>query len=230
MTDMMNIDPRVRLILIPIAGAAAVFITGRIPFMILALGVGLLMFFSGAVKTTIKFLLIISGTCMLQTLLEGLKIPSLSILLVTILYVMQRFMLFAMLGASISKTMTVGEVVCTLEKLKVPRQIVIPIAVTLRFMPTIRQEFCYIKDSMRIRGIESDFKGIILHPIRWMEFLLVPLLMRSLKIADELSAAAMVRGIESHREKTLLYDFKLNPLSIGIAITFAGCCFSACIL
>ena len=75
---------------------------------------------------------------------------------------------------------------------------------------------------MRIRGIESGFMQNLMHPIRCIEYLLVLLLMRSFKIADELSAAAMVRGIERQGEKTLLYDFRWNTASTIIFLIFTG--------
>ncbi len=230
MKEKIYIDPRLRLILVPLVGIITFSTTDKLYFMVLAWGVALIMFLSGVKKTTVKLLVLVMGAFLLQILLENLEIPALGTLVIAILYVLQRFMLFAMLGASVSKTLTIGEIICTMEKLKIPRQIVIPIAVTLRFVPTIRQEFGYIKDCMRIRGIECGFIESMIHPIVWIEYLLVPILMRSFKIADELSAAAMVRGIECQGEKTLLYDFKWNALSTIILIAFVGYGIGICLL
>ena len=60
--------------------------------------------------------------------------------------------------------------------------------------------------------------------------MLVPMLMRSFKIADELSAAAMVRGIERKGKKTLLYEFKMNPVSLILLAGFIGYSVGVCIL
>ena len=228
--DQLKIDPRVRLLLVPVVGIATIAVTDRIAFMLLALGIGGVMYLSGVYKSTTKFLSFIGGTFLLQSLLEGLNIPSLSILLVTLLYVLQRLMLFTMLGASIAETLTVGELICTLEKLRMPRKAVIPVAVTLRFLPSVKQEFGYIKESMRIRGLDTSVKAFIKCPIKWVEYMLVPILMRSFMIADELSAAAMVRGIERKGKKTLLYDFKMNAMSVVLLVSFIGYSIGICVL
>lgn len=226
----LKIDPRVRLLLVPIVGIATVAVTDRIAFMLLAMGIGGVMYLSGVFKSTTKFLSFIGSTFVLQCLLQKLNLPSLSVLLVTVLYVLQRIMLFAMLGASIVETLTVGELICSLEKFRIPRRAVIPIAVTLRFLPTVKQEFGCIKESMRIRGIDTSAKGFLRHPVQWVEYMLVPMLMRSFKIADELSAAAMVRGIERKGKKTLLYEFKMNPVSLILLAGFIGYSVGVCIL
>lgn len=44
---------------------------------------------------------------------------------------------------------------------------------------------------MRMRGIEASFPASLLHPLRATEFVLVPILMRCLKVADELAASAV---------------------------------------
>lgn len=210
-----RLDPRARLFLIPVVGIATIFVKDMLSFLLLAAGIGVVMSLSGVLKSAVKYLLVIAGICLLQMLVEGLGIPSLSVLLVTILYITERFLLFFMLGSSISKTMKTGELIGTLEKLKIPRQIVIPVAVTLRFVPTIREELGYIRESMKIRGIDSGFLAVIAHPIQSLEYFLVPLLIRSFKTADELSAAAMVKGIERKGKKCQIYDFNMNLFSIG---------------
>ena len=228
--ERLKIDPRVRLLLVPIVGIATVAVTDRVAFMLLALGIGGVMYLSGVYKSTTKFLFLIGSTFVLQCLLQKLNLTSLSVLLVTVLYVLQRIMLFAMLGASITSTLTVGELIYTLEKFRIPRRAVIPIAVTLRFLPTVKQEFGCIKESMRIRGIDTSVSGFVRHPVQWAEYMLVPMLMRSFKIADELSAAAMVRGIERKGKKTLLYEFKMNPVSLILLAGFIGYSVGVCIL
>ena len=52
----------------------------------------------------------------------------------------------------------------------------------------------------------------MLHPIRTMEFVLVPMLFKSLKTAEELSCAALVKGIENTGKKTSYFDVKLRPI------------------
>lgn len=124
---------------------------------------------------------------------------SLTIMALTLVYIFQRFVILAMLGAYIAETTPATVLIAAMEKLAMPRQITIPLAVALRFVPTIREEFGYLRDSMKIRNINTSFIGFIFHPVKSIEYFLVPLLIRSYKIADELAASAMVRGIDNPR-------------------------------
>ena len=103
-----------------------------------------------------------------------------------------------MLGTSLTRTISVGEMIETLERLHLPRQIIIPFTVMLRYLPTMKLEIHAIHDSIRIRGIR-------LTPFCCIEYFLVPILMRSVRLADELSATAVIRGIENETKRAWIY-------------------------
>jgi energy-coupling factor transport system ATP-binding protein len=103
-------------------------------------------------------------------------------------------------------TTEVSELLGAMEAIHMPRQITIPFAVTLRFIPSLQKELGYIREAMKVRGIRLG----IGHPIQSMEYILVPLLMRALKISEELSASAMTRGIDSPDPKTHFIEMKFR--------------------
>ena len=70
-------------------------------------------------------------------------------------------------------------------------------AVTCRFIPTIFIEYQLIKEAMKLRGIKTGFIPLIKHPIKQIEYILIPLLIRASDLSDELAASAMTRGIDS---------------------------------
>lgn len=94
-----------------------------------------------------------------------------------------------------------GELVTALGRMRLPKTVTIPVAVMVRYLPTLGQEYACIRDTMRMRGIEASFPASLLHPLRATEFVLVPILMRCLKVADELAASAVSRGIESRASR-----------------------------
>ena len=102
----------------------------------------------------------------------------------------------------LSETEDVTRFIHALERLRLPRVLTLPLAVALRFVPSLGYELGCIKDAMRLRGLQPTVVGFYRHPILTLEYLSVPLLMRSLKIADELSASALTRGIETAGERT----------------------------
>jgi len=109
-----------------------------------------------------------------------------------------------------TKSISASELVNALEKLHLPRSITITLAVTLRFMPTIGQEMGIIKDSMKIRNIPLNLWSTLKAPIMMMEFVMVPLMMRFVKVAEELAAAAVVRGIENPGRRGALFDIRIR--------------------
>ena len=54
-----------------------------------------------------------------------------------------------------------------------------------------------------------------------VEYLFIPILMKSLRTSDELAASALLRGFEHMNEQTILYPLKLKTLDyiIGIVST-----------
>ena len=49
-----------------------------------------------------------------------------------------------------------------------------------------------------------------IHPIRSLEFIIVPILFRSLRIAEELSTSVLLRGIENYKNRTNIYPLKFT--------------------
>ena len=117
-------------------------------------------------------------------------------------------------------TTKVGELVSSMQKLKIPKSIVITFAVTLRFFPAVREEFSSILDAMRLRGIGLSPVNIITRPITVMESVLIPIMMRCATIAEELSAASVTRGIESDGKRTSITELKIRPADWIIMVIY----------
>ena len=107
-------------------------------------------------------------------------------------------------------TTKVGELISAMQKLRIPKSVVITFAVTLRFFPTAREEYASIKDAMRLRGIGVSAGNVLTRPLTVMESILIPMMMRCATIAEELSAAAVARGIESAGKRTSVTDLKMR--------------------
>ncbi len=85
----------------------------------------------------------------------------------------------------------VGELMAALERIGIPHQIVIPVTVVLRFIPTVKEEFAAVAGAMSARGITLRHVG----PLTWVECRLVPLLISTVKSGEELTQAALTRGL-----------------------------------
>ena len=111
-----------------------------------------------------------------------------------------------------------GQLICGLQKWHCPKVLIVSVAVILRFFPTIAEEFRSIKNAMLVRGIPLNIKNSILHPAATTEFVLVPLISRLSIVSDELSAAALTRGIEATQQRTSYYELKIGWADVALFI------------
>ena len=96
------------------------------------------------------------------------------------------------------RTTTVSEFVASMKKLHLPEQIIIPMSVIFRFFPTVVEGYNAIGDAMKMRGIR--FGGGKASAM--LEYRLVPVIMCSVKIGEELNAAALTRGLGGPVKRT----------------------------
>jgi energy-coupling factor transport system permease protein len=111
-------------------------------------------------------------------------------------YTFTRILPGIMMGYLTVSTTTVSEFTASMERMHLPQQIIIPISVMFRFFPTVKEEMAAINDAMRMRGIT------FLNPMKMLEYRLIPMMICSVKIGEELSAAALTRGLGSPVKRT----------------------------
>lgn len=111
---------------------------------------------------------------------------------------------------SLAKTARLGELFALLGKTRAPLPLTLSLAVTCRFIPTLAGDYGRIRDAARARGLKTGLADALLHPLQRIERLLLPLIMRAVRLADEVSATALTRGIES----PLRREYRLTPLGM----------------
>ncbi|MEJ8304502.1 energy-coupling factor transporter transmembrane component T [Saccharibacillus sacchari] len=115
-----------------------------------------------------------------------------------------------------------GRLIASLQRLHLPKGLLVALAVALRFLPMLRLEYESVQTSARLRGLSASKLKNWKNPLKMFEYRIVPLLMRSLKIADELAASASVRGIEAPGKRTSIYIIRLNLQDYAAPIFFIG--------
>lgn len=106
-----------------------------------------------------------------------------------------------MIGAFIVKTTPMRYLILAMRKWHFPQKLVIPLSVTIRYFPAIREEIGYIRDAMKLRRISGAAR---------LEAYVVPLMFSAASTADELSAAAVTRGIENPAPKTSVIELRFH--------------------
>ncbi len=145
----------------------------------------------------------------------SLAIPNINVIRNMNAVLMMFFMLFAVFrlfylpfsaASFFVKTSDVGSIISSMDKIRLPRAVSIPIAVMFRFFPSFREESRNIKLAMRIRGI--TFKN----PIKYIEYVIVPLLVISSNISDDIAKAAETKCIENPVKKTRYIPVKIKAV------------------
>ena len=95
-----------------------------------------------------------------------------------------------------------------MDTVHLPRAIAIPVAVMFRFFPSFKEEHHHIKQAMKIRGITWK------NPLRYGEYVSVPLLILSSTIADDIAMAAETRGIGIEGEKARFREVKRGGVDL----------------
>lgn len=169
--------------------------------------------------------MVIFALCMLVQGLVGSLLPGFTMFLVLLLC---GFFLRLAPGIAtayyVLTTTTVNDLVAGLERMHVSQSIVIPLAVMLRFIPTLGEEINSINRAVRMRGVRLGSR-----PFAAIEYRLMPLMMCSLRIGEELSAAALTRGLGAPVSRTSISTIGFHALDIVV-----GCvcltCFAAFVL
>ncbi len=87
-----------------------------------------------------------------------------------------------------------SDIIRALRQMRIPQIILFPATITVRFFPTFVSNLSQIYDSLRLRGFSVSFANVIRRPGLFLRAFLTPLILTSVKAADDLAAAAETRG------------------------------------
>ena len=103
-----------------------------------------------------------------------------------------------MMGTYFMSSTTVSEFTAAMLKMHIPEVVIIPLSVMFRFFPTVMDEWRCINAAMKMRDIRLGGKNIS----KMLEYRIVPLMACCAKIGEELSAAALTRGLGGEVRRT----------------------------
>ena len=192
-----RMDPRAKLYLLLLANLMLLFHVGTGAEAAATALCLLLFFLSGKARAGVR----------LSVLYFGL----LAVNLLSLVSVGVRMMLPCIItGAYAFSTTTVGELTAALRRMHLPESIIIPCAVVVRFFPTVGEDYRHIRAAMALRGIAAGRGALLRHPVQSLEYILMPLLMNSNNVAQDLSAAALTKGIGLPGRHTCMTELRLT--------------------
>ena len=93
-----------------------------------------------------------------------------------------------------------GTFLGALYAMRLPKAVGIGTAIGMRFFPTVSQEYRQIRNAQKFRGLGVGFFNTLVHLPSVLTNILLPLIVRIVKISEELSASVTVRGVRFHNQ------------------------------
>lgn len=122
----------------------------------------------------------------------------------------------------IIRTTKVSEIIATMERMHISKSITVSLAVTIRYFPTMFEEWVSIREAMSIRRISAFHINPVKFIRRTVQYYMVPLLISATKTIDELSAAAVTRGIDNPGERSC-WKYRGMGIADGVLIAVSVC-------
>ena len=218
-SGVLDLDPRTIMGVLLAASVVAFMSKSLTVELGLVLGVALLQALTGHVRMALAFA---GGYAVLWTVLNLVfpHVGGVAATMFTISFTFSRkIYLCLMVGALLVSDSSVHRLGAALAKLRLPQTVLVPLTVTLRYFPTLKEEASHIRDAMALREIPLRNRA---------ECFAVPLVMSAAQTAEELARAATCRGIENPAPSTdterltmRASDWTVLGLSaLAVALTF----------
>ncbi len=186
--------------------------------------------FFGKWKYVIKAVCFYAVICALTVWIMAEMTGTLRTMFIAFLGLFHKVYACGTLAGIVLTTTKVNEFLSAMNRVHAPKKLVIPMAVMLRYIPTIQEDWRYIKDAMRMRDVSPSLASFLAHPGMTVECIYVPLLMAASKAADDLSVASVTRGIENPNPRTCLVQIKCGAADWGVmAVAVAYLIFELCV-
>lgn len=213
-----KLDPRTVLGIVFIFVLLGMAVNKPLPSHILLLICNIYLLTAKAYRECILYTVIYIFVACLMFYIHYIPNETAALMIVSLSYFVQKFSIAMMMIAFLKKKTSMPYIISAMQTMKFPNVIAIPLIVIFRYMPTLREDYGYLKDSLKIRGVRTSGIRLLVHPIRSLEFIIVPLLFRSVRVAEELSTSVLLRGIENYKNRTNMYPLKFTRIDFIYAL------------
>ncbi|MBQ3913105.1 MAG: energy-coupling factor transporter transmembrane protein EcfT [Lachnospiraceae bacterium] len=216
------LDPRTKLLLL---FTSSVFVVGNagekwmvVFYWILVYLPVLLLFAEKEWKAGLAAIVIYIASYCAQSALKH-DLTAFESVLALMLYIITKVLPTVILARYIVKSTRVSEFLTAMKRMHVSDKLTIPVSVIFRFFPTVVEESAAINDAMRMRGIEMGAKKAS----EAVEYRMVPLIASCSVIGEELSAAAMTRGLDVGKQRSCIWNIRFGAADLAVIVLCAAC-------
>lgn len=218
-TCRIHADPRSRFLLLVVCNVLVMGVASSRLVGLIAVLVGGLIALDEPVRVLVSYSLVTAAFWGLTQLPHWWP-TGLAVFLGVSAYWLLRFAISLSLGAWFVTTTRVSTLLTALNQLHAPRFLTIPLAVLFRFVPAALDKARGVLEAMRLRGYSGSY--LWRHPLDGIEKLVVPVLAASARSADDLSAAALIRGLGSGGRPTVVDRLRFGPADAVLLVLSAG--------
>lgn len=118
-----------------------------------------------------------------------------------------------------------GEFMSVLCAMKAPKPVAIGLASLFRFIPALGQTFAAMRRASLFRGEGFRPQSILLHPVRSVQYYLLPFSSRLVGVSDDLAAALSTRGVGMGGAATSVRDLRARArdyVALAALLCFYG--------
>ncbi len=222
-TKRFHLDPRTKVLILALIATVEMFdinicvmsAVGLIPF--------LLLLSNCRIKGACKYLFVFGLSVFAHVFRTDIQINMVLNMIIVLLggFVLKLFPSFAC-GEYILRSTSVSEMISAFTAMGMSRKMLIPLTVMFRFFPTIKQENDAIHDAALMRGMTMDRKMFWKDPARAFEYRVIPLMINIANIGNDLSAAALSRGLDNPVRHTAYTDVKIGMVDVLTVVCCIG--------
>ena len=110
-----------------------------------------------------------------------------------------------------------GKISSFLSKSHIPTPVILGVLIIFKFFPTMKSELRSVYLSMKNRNL-TGIRQVLKAPAKSCEYVLIPLLIRILMIADQLSVSAVARSGESPGVRSSYYESNIGMTDILVMV------------
>ena len=218
-------DSRILILQIIVTGILGFSFHSEFAVISLFLVIDFLLFYWYGIKVFIKRLLSYAVMYGVIFGLTAVNVPVLSVIFPPFLMMIVRAYPLYLLLKLLADKAPMDELLYSLDRIHIPKSLSIPLMIVYRYVPTIFREIHYINESLKMRGLNLSVRNLK-HLIPTIENYMVPLLFRSEKLSEELSAASLCKGLSVERNRSCCTEVKLTLADflylLGMAVVICG--------
>lgn len=117
----------------------------------------------------------------------------------------------------------------TMKSIRLPRFLFLPLMVFCRFVPEFVDVIRQLRDAVRMRGFSVGFGSAIIHPFQTIRLTVIPLVVRTLRMADNLSMAAEMKRVGYAKKPTQQRTLRFRRLDFFMLALSALLCAALCV-